>query len=359
MEYINPEFEKIDLIDFSKSFFQKIEKGFSLKFIQDSIFKINLSIIEKNRNLQKIQFKLKKQIDEKRDGSIRNPKIFIIKITEKSKILNYVTMIYYLYSKSFPLREQILICNSNTKPEDIINFFSIYKYYNEIQENNGSFSLLFSIIHADRLSQKCQNILISETNSIDFFTKIPMIIFEFYQKQEKTFLSSLLQEGKLNIDFEDEINKNLKQIIKCSPIYHQIHVFYSNFTGEGKSFQIRKFCFDFKRKTNNYKYQIIQLNKGTISEMISKLNQITNQLKEKEKEKETIFIHIEFPNKCSIEISDAIWQLTMWGSIENSNPKSSKSLCWNIQSNIILLFEIPNKQEKYQKSKSKSKSKSK
>ncbi|KAJ5075488.1 hypothetical protein M0811_07458 [Anaeramoeba ignava] len=201
----------------------------------------------------------------------------------------------FIFQKSFPLREQILICNSNTKPEDIINFFSIYKYYNEIQENNDSFSLLFSIIHADRLSQKCQNILISETNSIDFVTKIPMIIFEFYQKQEKHFYLLLLQEGELNIDFGDEINKNLKQIIECSPIYRNIYVF-------------------------------IQILQNNFFEMISKLNQITNQLKEKEKEKETIFIHIEFPNKCSIEISDAIWQLTMWGSIENSNPKSSKSL---------------------------------
>ncbi|KAJ5066490.1 hypothetical protein M0811_13604 [Anaeramoeba ignava] len=249
-------------------------------------------------------------------------------------------MIYYLYSNYLPQREQVLFCDSNTTVGDVKNFFSIYKYYNEQysnfkkQKQKEEEKVIFSIINATLLSQTSQSEVISQIRSINFITHFPLTIFVL-EGEQNAFLMSQLQEGKLIINLEND--KILNEIIKKSTFFQHFKVFYSQNEGDGKSYQIRKFCNSQNDKID-YKYYLIQLTTGEIQELIVELNKIPI---EKKNENEELFIHIEFPTECSLQMTDSLWQLSMWGSIEDRQAKDPYNICWTLPPNAKLFFEIP------------------
>ncbi|KAJ5072896.1 e3 ubiquitin-protein ligase rnf213 [Anaeramoeba ignava] len=302
----------------STGFFNLIKNNFTWSKIKNSLKKIK---IKSRTNLSN---ELIKQIN-KRDGNISNPKIFIKEVKQ---------------IHLFTMKEQVLFCDSNTNVGDVKNFFSIYKYYNEEysnfkkQKQKEEEKVIFSIINATLLSQTCQNEVISQIRSINFTTHFPLTIFVL-EGEQNAFLMSQLQEGKLIINLEND--KILNKIIQKSTFFHHFKVFYSQNEGDGKSYQIRKFCNSQNDKID-YKYYLIQLTTGEIQELIVELNKIPI---EKKNENEELFIHIEFPTECSLQMTDSLWQLSMWGSIEDRQAKDPYNICWTLPPNAKLFFEIP------------------
>ncbi|KAJ5068534.1 hypothetical protein M0811_02467 [Anaeramoeba ignava] len=301
----------------------------TIKIEDDTLFE-NHIYKEANKELNK-QF-------NKKSGKVTDPKIFVHSSKNELNVYDIVCTFYYIFSRKFPLREQVLICNEETSEGDISQFLKVYEFYNldrNIQTNQNTHSSLFSIVHANRLSKKKANFLISSIHSISFDTQFPLVIFCSGSDYLTKNLLYVFSTGEIqNTDIEPIQNNELKKFMKINPFSQRMKVFTSKLAGFGKTFRIRQVCYK-ENPSSNYHHIVVTSEKK--SEIIK---QIIDKLANHEK-KDIIYFHIEFPYSPKSTISDYIWTLLMWGSIEDKRSFSSINSAWNIPENVRLMFEVP------------------
>ncbi|KAJ5073906.1 hypothetical protein M0811_08179 [Anaeramoeba ignava] len=169
------------------------------------LLKISRSIKERiipvfpvgNENISKIELKYNEQFN-KRKGTLADPLIYITKLVNSAQTYDITTSLYFIYSKHFPLRENVLICNPKTTKSDIQNFFRIYRFYNtsneisnfkleninsnENQQDEYFPKFLFTVLFSDDLNKANSNVLIKTIHrkltiqqNIHFFYCVPVI----------------------------------------------------------------------------------------------------------------------------------------------------------------------------------------
>ncbi|KAJ5066707.1 hypothetical protein M0811_13387 [Anaeramoeba ignava] len=266
---------KIDS-NFFKTFINELEKLIPIKnSIKQRIIKIDENILEKSNS----QFN---QIFENQNQN-QNQKFFFYKLEKEKEIYEIVTTLYLGYCNHFPLKENILFCDSNSTKNDINNFFNIYQIYNEKYENIPKNKYLFSILHSHKLSQECLKVLTEKIQNISFTIHFPLIIF-FYEEKIGNFrivnqFPKCLITNKIKIISKKKISQIYKKYHK---LYPKIQLFTSKISGMGKTYQIHK-KFNEEYQKENYLYFNIILSKEISNDFI------------KDKEKEKKFFHIELP----------------------------------------------------------------
>ncbi|KAJ5077418.1 hypothetical protein M0811_05941 [Anaeramoeba ignava] len=243
---------KIDS-NFFKTFINELEKLIPIKnSIKQRIIKIDENILKKSNS----QFN---QIFDNQNQN-QNQKFFFYKLEKEKEIYEIVTSLYLGYSNHFPLKENILFCDSNSTKNDINNFFNIYQIYNEKYENIPKNKYLFSILHSHKLSQEC----LKKIGNFRIVNQFPKCLIT----------------NKIKIISKKKITQIYQKYHK---LYPKIQLFTSKISGMGKTYQIHK-KFNEEYQKENYLYFNIILSKEISNDFI----------KDKEKEKKFFILNYLF-----------------------------------------------------------------
>ncbi|KAJ5070297.1 hypothetical protein M0811_11145 [Anaeramoeba ignava] len=277
---------------------------------------------------------------------------------EKSNIYDLLTSIYFTYSHHFPLREHVLICDKYTSKMDIRNFLRIYKLYNFYSDSNEENKnkkkkknkreketkflkqqkFLFTIMFFQKLKKRESNCLIKELNQIDYFAKYPLLILFSGDSPQIYNLKQATQNQKIE-NFEILSRQNIQLIFdKYHPKSNNMKVFTSEFSGCGKTYQIRKYFTQKTKKDSLFPYSHIILTSGTSFEIINKIYAFldnSNLQNQNQNQNQNAFINNNRNIKFNLEI------LNVGSNRTKRSISNAQLLFWKFEDNFDISFEIP------------------
>ncbi|KAJ5069103.1 hypothetical protein M0811_11859 [Anaeramoeba ignava] len=277
------------------------------------------------------------------------PPIFVVQIEDELSVYETITTLYLTFTNNFPLKEQVLFCNKTTSKDDILRFANLFQNQKQKQTNE-----IFSIIFADHLSKKLQSVLISNLQKINPNPnpkpKNLRVITIFSHKNESqtqvllSYFQSTFSQSTLCKSFS--LQKKTKNIFiqqhfqnKMASCSKKMKAFTSNFSGCGKTFQIRKDLFKINCENENindkkYQYYHIKMKNTDTKELIQEL--VSHEKGTK------ICFHFDLSYNLESDSCELLWSLLMFRVIEDKRCADPSACAFIFKpEKHMIYFEIP------------------